>query len=132
MLTVQSDNICASSWMDKVVIVMYTGFNPLVQSTVMRKKKDGTKVTVPCHVAFEAYNKHMGAVDQGDQLRGYYHRRFKSREFYKYIFRFLVEVALTNAFILYRESHPRSKIVMKKFLELLALQLIAVGREQVE
>ena len=100
---------------------MYTGFNPLGQSTVLRRKKDGTRVSVTCPTAIEAYNKFMGGVDHGDQLRGYYHRKFKSRKFYKYIFYFLLEVSVTNAFILYRESHPHSKIAI---LELLGLQLI--------
>ena len=55
---------------------MYTGFNPLGQSTVFRSKKDGTRVSVPCPTAIEAY-KFMGGVDRGDHLRGYYHRKLK-------------------------------------------------------
>ena len=39
----------------------------------------------------------MGGVDRGDQLRGYYSCRTKSRKFYKYIFTFLLDVAITNA-----------------------------------
>ena len=35
-------------------------------------------------------NKHMGGVDQNDQLRGYYHVRLKCRKYYKYIFWFLL------------------------------------------
>ena len=36
----------------------------------------------------------MGGVDNNDQLRGYYHVRLKCRNFYKYIFWFLLEVAI--------------------------------------
>ena len=42
----------------------------------------------------------MGGVDRGDQLRGYYHVRLKCVKNYKYIFWFLFEVAVTNAYIL--------------------------------
>ena len=45
----------------------------------------------------------MGGVDRGDQLRGYYCCRTKSRKFYKYIFYFLLDVAITNAFILMKK-----------------------------
>ena len=36
----------------------------------------------------ELYNEHMGGVDEGDQLRGYYHVRLKCTKNYKYIFWF--------------------------------------------
>ena len=47
-----------------------------------------------------SYNQSMGGVDRGDQLRGYYSCRTKSRKFYRYIFFFLFDVAVTNAYIL--------------------------------
>ncbi len=42
----------------------------------------------------------MGGVDLNDQLRQYYHLRLKSRKNYKYFFWFIVDVALSNAYIL--------------------------------
>ena len=44
----------------------------------------------------------MGGVDKGDQLRNYYRVRLKSRKNYKYIFWFLFDTAITNAYILYK------------------------------
>ena len=38
---------------------------------VLRKKKDGTRTPVNCPQSISLYNKHMGGVDQNDQLRGY-------------------------------------------------------------
>ena len=46
-----------------------------------------------------SYKKFMGGVDRGNQLRGYYSCRTKSRKFYKYIFTFLLDVAITNSFL---------------------------------
>ena len=125
IITLQSDNIGASAWMDnKVFTVMYTGFNPLEHTPVLRKQKDGTRTSYPCPVACAAYNQFMGGVDIGDQLRGYYSYKMKSRKFYKYIYNFLCGVTVTNAFILYKAAHPGSKVAMKKFQEVLANQLI--------
>ena len=73
------------------------------------------------------YNKYMGGVDRGDQLRGYYLCRTKSRKFYKYIFYFLFDVAITNAYILYKHfhSHPsKSLLFVKDFRLQLAKELI--------
>ena len=50
----------------------------------------------------QLYNKFMGGVDHNDQLRGYYNVRMKCRKFYKYIFWFLFDVAVTNSYILFR------------------------------
>ena len=84
---------------------------------------------VDCPSSIVAYNKFMGGVDRGDQLRSYYHVRLKSRKFYKYVFWFLFDVVVTNAYIL---SHytittnpgPISKQSLKNFRLKLASQLI--------
>ena len=44
----------------------------------------------------------------GDQLRQYYQLRLKSRKVYKYIFWFLVDVSITNAFILHQYNTSTS------------------------
>ena len=64
-------------------------------------------------------------VDRGDQLRGYYCCRTKSRKFYKYIFYFLLDVAITNAFILMKKhTNKGSKMTIKDFRLELASELI--------
>ena len=68
---------------------MYTGYDPKESGTVSRRVKDGTKKSFPCPIALVEYKKYMGGVDRGDQLRGYYHVRIKSRKFYKYLPTFL-------------------------------------------
>ena len=67
---------------------------------MQRKNKDGTRRSVLCPLAIYLYNMFMGGVDLNDQLRGYYHLRLKSRKYYKYIVWFLVDLTITNAYIL--------------------------------
>lgn len=124
-MTVQAGHIAASGWMDnKLVTVMYTGFDPAKITTVQRRQRDGSKKSVTCPVATASYNKYMGGVDRGDQLRGYYSTKIKCRKFYKYIVNFLVGVALSNSFIVHRHCHPNQKLSLKHFHELVATQLI--------
>ncbi len=122
--TVQADNICASAWLDrKIVMVMATGYDPTETGTVIRRQKDGSQVSYPCPMSCVEYNKYMGGVDLGDQYRGYYHVRMKCRNIYKYIINFLFDVTITNSFIFYNISHDR-KMKSLKFREMLALELI--------
>ena len=82
-LTAQKGNVCASSWMDrKVVTVMSTNGQP-ESGSVTRRQKDGSRISVPCPISVVDYNKFMGGVDRGDQIRGYYSCRTKCRKFYK-------------------------------------------------
>lgn len=81
-------------------MVMSTGCNNQSAGSVLRKEKDGRRVEVPCPSSVILYNEHIGGVDRGDQKRGYYNCRTKSRKFYKYIFYFLLDVAITDTHIL--------------------------------
>ena len=83
---------------------MSTNCQPSSHSTVHRKQQDGSSLELPCPESVILYNKFMGGVDRGDQLCGYYHCRSRSRKFYKYIFFFLLDVAITNTYILMKSS----------------------------
>ena len=120
----QKGSVCASSWMDrKVVTVMSTGSQPTI-GTVLRRQKDGSRIPVPCP-QFIDYNMFMVGGDRGDQARCYYTCRTKCRKFYKYIFHFLLDVSITNAFILqkhYCRDSPNKTIL--EFRLQLAKELI--------
>ena len=107
-------NLVATSWKDnKVVTVVSTMSSPEDTGMVSRKQKDGTRIDVPCPATVYLYNRYMGGVDRGDQLRKYYHFRMKSRKNYKYIFWFLVDVCITNSYIL-SHYHPTSTLPMSE------------------
>ena len=91
---------------------------------VLRRQRDGTRVSVPCSEAIIKYNQSMGGVDRGEELRGYYNCKVKSRKFYKYIFYFLLDVSITNAFILYKNFCSSTFNTIKKFRLQLARELI--------
>ena len=104
---------------------MSTNSQPSATGTVLRRKKDGSRVPVPCPESVILCNRWMGAVDYGDQLRGYYSCRTKSRKFYKYIYHFLLDVTITNSFILYKNFHPNPRYkTIREFRLQLARELI--------
>ena len=124
--TWQSGNFTVSVWQDsKPVLVAASNSDPLANMSVTRKQKDGTRITVAAPMSVVEYNKYMGGVDKNDQLRGYYHVRLKSRKYYKYIFWFMSEVAITNALILCINHTDLGIKEGKKFRVLLAKSLIS-------
>jgi hypothetical protein len=104
---------------------MSTTTQPSGSGSVLRRQRNGSRIPVSCPESIISYNMWMGGVDRGDQLRGYYHCRVKSRKFYKYIFYFIFDVGITNAFILYKNfcSSPTFNTI-KKFRLQLAKELI--------
>ena len=68
--------------------------------TVKRREPDGTTKEVQCLEVVATYNEYMSGVDKGDQLRRYYRVRLKYMKCYKYIFWFVFDVSITNAYIL--------------------------------
>ena len=91
--------------------------------SVLRRQKDHSHTPIPCPESIILYNKYMGGVDWGDQLRGYYNCRTKSRKFYKYIFHFLFDEAITNSYVLQKSFCSNIKNIKDYWLKL-AIQLI--------
>ena len=121
----QYNNVTISVWQDtKPVVVAATNCDPTASNSVTRKQRDGTQITVRSPTSVTLYNKYMGGVDRNDQLRGYYHVRLKCRKYYRYIFWFMFEVAVTNSFILCKHHTDLGIHDMKTFRVELAKSLI--------
>ena len=102
-------------WRDKkLVYVMSTNSQPEGDSTVRRRNRDGTAQQVPCPPSVVAYNQHMGGVDRGDQLRQYYRAKGKTRKSYRYIFWFLFDSCVVNAFVLHKNFVPVTAMSAKE------------------
>ena len=82
-----------------------------------KKTNNGDKKQYPCPESVCSYNQYMGGVDINDQLRQYYHAKLKTKN-YKYLFWFIFDVAVTNAFILGR-TNSQFKTVIDFRLKLL-------------
>lgn len=102
----QKNEMTAMSWKDKrTVHMLSTAENPIsMPSSVPRKQRDGTQIQVPCPRSVPEYNDHMNGVDISDQLRTQYSTYRKSKKWWQYLFWFCFDLAMSNAFILMKES----------------------------
>ena len=83
--------------------VIASNEDPTILTEVPGKNKDGSTIQVVCPQFLALYNTYMGGVDHNDQLCGYYNVRRKCRKFYKYMFWFVFDVAVTNSYILFHQ-----------------------------
>lgn len=122
----QKGNLVFTKWHDKRdVCIISTNCSPLEPDVVVTRGNN-QEVTKPAVV--NLYNKYMGGVDLADQLRQYYPVGRSSKKWYRYIFWFLIDLSICNAFILYntyRLGHGQAKVKQLTFRTNLARQLIA-------
>ena len=99
-LTVQKGNLVATAWKDKkVVTYLSTNCDPTESRVV--------QVSAP--IVSDLYNKFMFSVDLADQKRMQYSTCRKSKKWYKYLFWFCFDLAVTNALICMQESQNHQK-----------------------
>ena len=102
--------ILAYSWKDcGVVYFLSTAHQPtllpLTQPATVRRRSGRKVEDRPCPPMAGPYGDHMGGVDVSDQYRSTYTVRQKSRRWYMALFYWVVDNALTNAYICQSTAH---------------------------
>jgi len=121
----QKGNLMVSTWQDNRPMVMIaTNSDPTVMDSVEHKSRDGTHSSYSCPTSVRQYNKCMGGLDHNDQLCGYHWVFPRSKKHFKYIFWFLVDLVITNSYILCLHHTDLRVDGIKDFICTLAKQLI--------
>lgn len=126
----QKGTMLVTVWFDKrQVAVLSSNCNPNETTTVQRRTKappytkDIAK-PMPVHL----YNHNMGGVDLNDQLRSYYPSGRSGKKWWRFVFWYLLDVSICNAFIVEGlSSHTPSSRTRRTHLHFrleLAKQLI--------
>ncbi|CAF3008182.1 unnamed protein product [Rotaria sp. Silwood2] len=119
-----SDNVVLYKWMDRKLVFLLSNFHdPCSTDIIQRKEKDGGKTNVQCPISIIDYNKYMGGVDGADQRKESYSLDRKSKKFWLRIFFNFMNVALSNAFIIFK-NRTDSNITYLDFLSSITTALI--------
>jgi len=96
----------AVGWLDNKAVNFISTSDTTAISSVMRRV-GSEKKEVPAPAVVCNYNKYMGGVDRHDKLRSTFSlgKRHKFRKYYVKLVLFLVDVALTNAWIYYKMAN---------------------------
>lgn len=110
--TAQRGEVTAVVWMDKkpVYALSTADDSATIETTVSRKSRNGEIKQVPCPTVITEYNGNMNGVDHADQLRTEYSTYRTSKKWWAYVFWFLFDVAVTNGFVLMKESPNHNRV----------------------
>ncbi|KAJ8334020.1 hypothetical protein SKAU_G00413390 [Synaphobranchus kaupii] len=86
------------------VTVLCTEHDTTVISKRVRCKGPTGFRNIQKPLCIEEYNRYMGGVDRADQLCSYYDFKHRSMKWYQRYYHHVKEVALVNAYILFKES----------------------------
>lgn len=110
----QKQEMTAVKWKDKKIVnFLSTAESGLQVGAVDRKKKDGVVERIPCPEIVMNYNAYMNGVDHADQIRTKYNTYRTSRKWWQYVFWFLLDVSISNAFVMMKESPIHQQMTRK-------------------
>ena len=96
--------ICITRWKDSKVVTVastYTGVNP-IKKTQLYSKAEKKRVEITQTYVVAEYNYGMGGVDRFDQNIAAYMITQRSKKWWWPVFRFCVDLAVQNAYQIYR------------------------------
>jgi len=95
------DGISFFKWMDSKPVHLISNFHGFEKTTVIRKEKDGSSVSVSCPTIVSDYNKYMSGVDLAIRLRALYNIDKKSPRWCRRLFFGLLDIMFVNSYVVY-------------------------------
>lgn len=125
--TYQAERITATVWGDRSAVKMVSSNdNPLAAATVKRwSEKEHKRVVKAAPSVARTYNEHMGGVDRANKLMYGWKAGSGTKRWWVVLAWAIINIAVHNAFILYRTLHPGEKVTNRQFRQRLAQGLIA-------
>ena len=101
-----STHVVLVRWMDSKPVTLASNCNGVHPVMTARRWSNACKAKIEIDQPFliSQYNKFMGGVDRLDQNIAQYRIRIRSRKWYWPIISYLLQTAMQNAWLLYRES----------------------------
>ncbi|KAL7401618.1 hypothetical protein ABVT39_002119 [Epinephelus coioides] len=98
------DGILAIRWKDnKTVTLLSTDMRVEPMSSVIRYcNETKMKEPVSCPAVIRSYNANTGGIDKSDMMVHLYRTPMKSKRWYLRLFANIIDVSLTNAWVVYR------------------------------
>ena len=120
------DGLVALQWKDKRLVTMISTIHDNEMISKRRRTRrvdDGTEEILKPKMIDE-YNTYMGGVDKSDQLLSYYGFNHRTIKWWKRAAFHLLDLAIVNAYILYRQSQQDKYLTHEQFRLKLAKQLL--------
>lgn len=127
----QSGQFHLVKWLDNKPVTLISsicsGVNEI--TVVRRRKGEASQMQVKCPEMIQDYNSYMGGVDLMDQKNSVYALdRWSKIKFYLRPFFDLLDISLTNSYIVWTKLHPESKMTSLNFRRHVARDLIILHK----
>lgn len=122
------DNISVVRWMDNNFVHVASTFRGVAPVDMARRYDRKTKsiIQIERPAAIQIYNMYMGGVDLMDRMIAHYPHSTKGKRWYLRVFFHFLNVAIVNAWILYKKNVEI--ITLVEFKAALVSSLIYTGR----
>ena len=113
------NGIIAVKWKDTKVVTMISSANGIhpVEKISRFDRSESKKCEVPCPNIVKSYNGHMGGIDKSDMLFSLYRTPMRSHRWYLNIFGYLIDVSISNAWLIYKRECTKLNLPMIRLKE---------------
>lgn len=120
-----SSNITVIRWQDNSSVQLASTFVSYQEGETIKRwcAKEKCYKNICCPEMVHQYNKFMGGVDLCDMLMSLYRIKLRSKKWYTPIFYYLIKLAVTNGWLMYRRHMDLLEPNAKKRLSLLDFQI---------
>ncbi|GBN58679.1 PiggyBac transposable element-derived protein 4 [Araneus ventricosus] len=126
---IEEPNLTCTVWKDKKEIFLLSN-GAKNEITTVKRRIGGNVSYVTCPKVIADYNKYMGGVDLADQYRKYYDISRKSRKWWIYMFWYLLDTTVNNAYIIYSTTNFPSEKKSKTPLDFRMSLIEAILKEK--
>jgi hypothetical protein len=118
-------DVVVVKWMDNKSVLTASNCTSADDSTSVRRwdKNRGAFIDVPAPKIIDSYNKHMGGVDVLDQSIEYYRTFMKTRKWSLKVILHFFDLAVSNAWRLYKLQCKASAVPSNKVMDLLEFRM---------
>ncbi|XP_069670940.1 piggyBac transposable element-derived protein 3-like isoform X1 [Periplaneta americana] len=113
-------------WNDNRSVTVASNFDVVepVASASRWNRNARQKISVQQPLVIKNYNKYIGGVDHHDCLAGKYATAIRCKKWYWALFVRMLDMAVVNGWIIYREIHGRDALDLLEFRRCLAVQYL--------
>lgn len=122
------NEIAVTKWLDNRAVIVGANFDiSNTKKTCQRWTKGQGRIDISVPPAVHIYNKGMGGVDLMDNFVNAYRIAIASKKWYWCLFTVLADIAVSNAWILYRKVNVNAKMDQLDFKSSIALTYLKLA-----
>lgn len=125
MLVNSTDNIALTKWLDNKGVTLLSSAHGTEPTDSCRRWSKSAReyINVSRPMVVKAYNANMGGVDLADRMLSVCPNRYRTKKWTQRMFSHMVDLACSNAWLLFKKHKLAAQVPLKKIPQLRAFKL---------